>query len=138
MYEYKCIVKRIVDGDTIVVDIDLGFGVWMKDQHMRLNGVDTPEKRTSDLVEKAFGLYATAYVEAIMVVGSEYTIITSKNTTGKYGRILADFKLDDGSFLCENILRDGVGVEWDDKKIMVLGHLLNRKRLIREGLVNIY
>ena len=52
MYEYKCKMVKVIDGDTIDVDIDLGFGVWMQKQRIRLYGIDTPESRTSDLEEK--------------------------------------------------------------------------------------
>ena len=58
MYEYRCNVVHIVDGDTVDVDIDLGFGVWMKKQRIRLYGIDTPESRTRDLEEKKYGLAA--------------------------------------------------------------------------------
>ena len=55
MYEYKCKMVRVVDGDTVDVDIDLGFGVWMRKQRIRMYGIDTPESRTSDKVEKVYG-----------------------------------------------------------------------------------
>ena len=58
MYEYKCKIIKVVDGDTVDVDIDLGFGVWMKDERVRIMGIDTPESRTRDLIEKKFGLAA--------------------------------------------------------------------------------
>ena len=58
MYDYKCKVVKVVDGDTVDVDIDLGFGVWMRDERVRVMGIDTPESRTRDLVEKKFGLAA--------------------------------------------------------------------------------
>ena len=54
MYEYKALINRVVDGDTVDVDIDLGFGVWLHDERVRIMGIDTPESRTRDLVEKAF------------------------------------------------------------------------------------
>ena len=56
MYEYKC----KMDGDTVDVDIDLGFGVWLRKQRIRMYGIDTPESRTSDDIEKVYGLAATA------------------------------------------------------------------------------
>ena len=62
MYEYSCKVVKIVDGDTIDVDIDLGFGVWLKKQRIRLFGIDTPESRTRDLEEKKYGLAAKEYL----------------------------------------------------------------------------
>ena len=58
MYEYKATILKIVDGDTVDVDIDLGFGVWLKDERVRIMGIDTPESRTRDKVEKVFGLAA--------------------------------------------------------------------------------
>ena len=56
MFEYKCKVTNVVDGDTVDVDIDLGFGVWMRNQRIRMYGIDTPESRTSDKVEKVLSL----------------------------------------------------------------------------------
>ena len=61
MYEYKCKVVRVVDGDTVDVDIDLGFDVWLSKQRVRLYGVDTPESRTRDKEEKKYGLRAKAF-----------------------------------------------------------------------------
>ena len=64
MYEYRVKIVRVVDGDTVDVDIDLGFGVWLKKQRVRLYGIDTPESRTRDLVEKKFGKMAGAHLKA--------------------------------------------------------------------------
>ena len=58
MYEYRCKVSRVVDGDTVDIDIDLGFGVWLHKERVRIIGIDTPESRTRDKVEKRFGLLA--------------------------------------------------------------------------------
>ena len=55
MYEYNCKMVRVVDGDTVDVDIDLGFGVWMRNQRIRMYGIDAPESRTSDPIEKIYG-----------------------------------------------------------------------------------
>ena len=54
MFEYRCQVVRVIDGDTVDVDIDLGFGVWLKKERVRLVGIDTPESRTRDLEEKKY------------------------------------------------------------------------------------
>ena len=62
MYEYKCKMVRVVDGDTVDVDIDLGFGVWMRKQRIRMYGIDTPESRTSDKVEKVYGKGTTEFL----------------------------------------------------------------------------
>ena len=63
MYEYSCKIVRVVDGDTVDVDIDLGFGVWMHKQRIRMYGIDTHESRTRDLEEKKFGLMAKEIVK---------------------------------------------------------------------------
>ena len=55
MYRYKVSIVKVVDGDTVDVDIDLGFGMSYKKQRVRMLGIDTPESRTSDFVEKKFG-----------------------------------------------------------------------------------
>ena len=62
MFEYKCKIVRVVDGDTVDVDIDLGFGVWLQKQRIRLYGIDTPESRTRDLEEKKYGLAAKDFL----------------------------------------------------------------------------
>jgi len=92
MFEYRCKIVRVIDGDTTDVDIDLGFGVWLKKQRIRFYGIDTPESRTRDLEEKKYGLAAKAFVEAHLPVDSIRTLTTVKDKTGKYGRILGKFK----------------------------------------------
>ena len=54
MFEYKCVITKIIDGDTVDVDIDLGFDIILSNQRIRLSGIDTPESRTRDLEEKKF------------------------------------------------------------------------------------
>ena len=88
MYEYNCKIVRVVDGDTVDVDIDLGFGVWLHKERIRLYGIDTPESRTSDKEEKVYGNYAKQVVENWLPKGSTQTLITKKDKAGKYGRIL--------------------------------------------------
>ena len=89
MYEYSCKVVKIVDGDTIDVDIDLGFGVWLKKQRIRLFGIDTPESRTRDLEEKKYGLAAKEYLTKWLTSGG-VKIRTQKDAKGKFGRILGE------------------------------------------------
>ena len=91
MYEYRCKVLRVVDGATVDVDIDLGFGVWMHKERVRIMGIDTPESRTKDLVEKSYGLRAKEFMKYLMPIGSMQIIKTQKDKTGKFGRILGDF-----------------------------------------------
>lgn len=54
MYEYRCTLRRVIDGDTIDVDIDLGFKVWLQKERVRLFGINTPESRTRNLEEKSW------------------------------------------------------------------------------------
>ena len=93
MYEYEATVRRWVDGDTVDVDIDLGFGLIYSNQRIRLYGIDAPEQRTRDLVEKERGLAATAYVNEQAPVGSKVVIKTYKDD--KYGRILGEIFVGD-------------------------------------------
>ena len=90
MYEYKCRVIKVVDGDTIDVDIDLGFNITLSNQRIRLQGVDTPESRTRDLEEKKFGLLAKEVVESYCPLDRPITLKTTKDERGKFGRILGD------------------------------------------------
>jgi len=88
MYTYKIKeILRVVDGDTVDVLIDLGFGVFKKER-VRLGGIDAPESRTKDLYEKKLGLEAKAELERYFYddKDSSFTIRTEKE--GKYGRII--------------------------------------------------
>ena len=85
-------INRVVDGDTIDVTIDLGFDLYKKER-VRVAGIDTPEKRTRDLEEKALGIDATNYLkkqlEDTIAGDDELTIRTElKGGMGKYGRLL--------------------------------------------------
>lgn len=88
MYEYRCKLVKVIDGDTVDVDIDLGFGVWLKKQRIRLYGVDTPESRTRDLEEKKYGLAAKEYVKKFL--DDKWLILKTEtyDAEGKFGRIL--------------------------------------------------
>ena len=89
MYKYRINVVKIIDGDTVDVDIDLGFGVWLKKQRVRLYGIDTPESRTRDLVEKRFGNMAKDYLKGRLSSGA--ILGTRLDKKGKFGRILGEF-----------------------------------------------
>ena len=88
MFEYRCKVVHIVDGDTVDVNIDLGFGVWLYDERVRLYGIDTPESRTRDLEEKKYGLMAKDFV--VNFCNDDWmTLKTEKyDSKGKFGRIM--------------------------------------------------
>lgn len=87
MYDYKCKVVKVVDGDTVDVDIDLGFGVWMRDERVRVMGIDTPESRTRDLVEKKFGLAAKERLKGLLGKTSVLRTQVSKSGGGHEGEI---------------------------------------------------
>ena len=129
MYEYKCKIIKVIDGDTTDVDIDLGFGVWLKKQRIRFFGIDTPESRTRDLEEKKYGLAAKKYVTDRMPVGSIQTLVTVKDGKGKYGRILGQFRMEDGSILNENMITEhhAVAYHGQSKEDIEENHIANRE-----------
>ena len=90
MFEYRCKLVKVVDGDTVDIDIDLGFGVWLNDQRVRLYGIDTPESRTRDPEEKIYGKAAKQFV--INFLDDENLILKTKvyDAKGKFGRILGE------------------------------------------------
>ena len=115
MFEYSCNIVRVVDGDTVDVDIDLGFGVWMKNQRIRLYGIDTPESRTRDLREKFYGKYAASYLSER--IGDKCVLRTKKDKAGKYGRILGEFIVydeygDSWKSVNEMMVRDFIAVPY--------------------------
>ena len=131
MYEYRCKIVKIVDGETVDVDIDLGFGVWMHKERIRLYGIDTPESRTRDLDEKKYGLIAKSWIEKFMPLGSTQTLITQKDKSGKFGRILGKFRVNDGSY--DIILNDwmitnhhAVAYYGQSKQDIAEQHIINR------------
>ena len=91
MFTYGAKLVRVADGDTVDIDIDLGFGVWLKNERIRLYGIDTPESRTRDKVEKKFGKAAKAFVVNFLDDPAGLTLkCKSYNSKGKYGRIMGD------------------------------------------------
>jgi micrococcal nuclease len=100
-YFYEAKVDRVVDGDTVDLFIDLGFGIYHK-VRVRLYGVNTPESRTTDLVEKAAGLAAKDYVSDWIQGHPSVFIKTVKDNTEKYGRILGYLYSDEKMTACLN------------------------------------
>lgn len=134
MYQYKAKVNRIIDGDSVVLDIDLGFDMWMNNQHIRIYGIDTPESRTRDLDEKARGLMATDHVRLLLEIGDIVTINTHKDSGGKFGRILARITNIDGMDIASALLEKNLAVPYygQSKEEIKQQHLDNRKILIAE------
>jgi micrococcal nuclease len=116
MYQYKAIITKVIDGDTVDVDIDLGFDVWLKNQRIRLYGIDTPESRTSDKVEKVFG-----------------------NLAGKYGRILGELITDEGINVNTYLVENSYAVEYFgmSKEDIAQKQLDNRQIILERGEVTI-
>lgn len=107
-YVYRAVVRSIYDGDTMRVDVDLGFGTWRMDQILRLAGIDTPEVRG---IERDDGLRARAFVEDRIPPGSVVLIRTYRDRTGKYGRYIAEVWRD-GISLGDELLRAGLAVPY--------------------------
>ncbi len=109
MFEYYVKkVTKVVDGDTIDVDIDLGFDISFSSR-VRLAGIDTPESRTKDKMEKALGLEAKAYLKSQIESAKTIVIKTEKmNSSEKYGRILGWLFLDGSEVsMNEKMIADG-------------------------------
>lgn len=90
MYHYPCKIIKVVDGDTVDVDIDLGFGVWMRNQRIRMYGIDAPESRTSNQTEKKYGLASKRFLEDMCDDKNGLVLRTHKDKKGKFGRILGE------------------------------------------------
>jgi micrococcal nuclease len=109
MYEYAVKkLHKVVDGDTIDVDIDLGFNISYY-QRVRLAGIDTPESRTTDKVEKALGLESKKRLDEVLKAATKIVIRTEKpDSTEKYGRILGWIFIDDQKIsVNESLIKDG-------------------------------
>ena len=111
-------ITKVLDGDTIDVEIDLGFDLYKKER-VRIAGVDTPEKRTRDLEEKALGIDATNWLknklESTLAGDDELTIRTELvGGVGKYGRLLGWLYVgDDQVSLNEQMITEGYAWEYD-------------------------
>jgi|TARA_B110000459_G_scaffold52639_1_gene58595 micrococcal nuclease len=140
MYEYKCKILRVVDGDTVDVDIDLGFGVWMHKERVRMMGIDTPESRTRDKVEKAFGLASKERLKELLPTGSTQVLKTEidrsgEDSRGKFGRVLGDFLTDDERRCTDILVEEGHAVAYfgGSKDDVDAQHMANRTRLLENG-----
>jgi len=139
--EYDVHVVRVVDGDTVDVDIDLGFKIQLKDERVRIMGIDTPESRTSDRVEKLFGIAAKNRLYSLLEKDAK--LITSEDKDGvdmkgKFGRILGDFRAADGRLVTEIMIEEGHCVPYfgGSKEDVQAQHMKNRERLLAEGVVD--
>ena len=129
MYEYRCEIVKIIDGDTVDVDIDLGFGVWLKKERIRMFGIDTPESRTRDLEEKKYGLAAKEFLTKWLSAGN-ITLKTQKDAEGKFGRILGELWYGDIN-INQKMIEEHHAVEYkgQSKDEIVSEHLFNRTKV---------
>lgn len=106
-YIYKALVTGVYDGDTITVDIDFGMNIWRRDVKLRLARIDTPELRGE---ERPKGLLVRDYVRDLIL--NKYVIIkTIKDSTGKYGRYLAEVFIND-LHLNNHLVEKGMAVKY--------------------------
>jgi len=146
MWEYKATVVKVIDGDTVDVDIDLGFGIILKNERVRIMGIDTPESRTRDKVEDLFGEAAKARVKELLAESCILkTQINKKgeDMKGKFGRILGDFYVErwedqDPELLTDILVEEGHAVAYfgGSKEEIQLKHQANRQKLLREGVIS--
>jgi micrococcal nuclease len=121
MYEYKIELVRVIDGDTVDANIDLGFDVSVK-KRIRFMGINTPESRTKDLEEKARGLAAKDRVKQLLEGCNNITL--KSHGVGKYGRCLGELLIDivDGqegltmTNVNELLIKEGHAVEYHGGK----------------------
>ena len=135
MYEYACTVKRVVDGDTIDVILDLGFSVSYESR-VRLYGIDTPESRTRNKDEKARGKLASAFLSKAIELADQVVIRTElKDSRGKFGRVLGTV-ICDGEDVNQGMVDGGFAVKYygQSKADVESEHLINRQRLIDQGI----
>lgn len=135
MYRYNVEVTRVVDGDTVDVDIDLGFGMVYKKQRVRMMGIDTPESRTRNLEEKYYGKLSKAHLQKIL---SEGNIQLLSHDKGKFGRILGELFIGDSVYSVNQQMIDehhAVPYFGQSKDDTEKGHLWNRAALNEQGFI---
>ena len=143
-YKYRVSsIEKVVDGDTIDVILDLGFDILTR-QRVRLVGIDTPESRTSDKVEKKYGLLSKHKVEEWcrkLVVDKDYTNVEIRCETdssrGKFGRVLGELWISTDNvwtnvnkWLCDNAY--AVPYSGENKEMVQELHIINRGKLKHE------
>jgi len=137
MYQYKCKINKVLDGDTVDIDLDLGFNIILANQRVRMAGVDTPESRTTNKEEKPRGLLSKKKLAEKLPVGSWQIIETqrSDNNDDKFGRILGIFILQDGTKVNDWLIANNYAVPYkgENKELTQAEHQANKKILIERG-----
>ncbi len=137
MYEYKATVKRIIDGDSVVLDIDLGFYMFMNETKIRLYGLDTPEMNSEDPLLRLQAVLATRYLYDNLPVGSKVTIKTILDKREKYGRLLATIITQDGFNLNDGLLENKLAINYKNltRDEQIAKHYENQQYLIEKGFI---
>ena len=137
MYQYACRINKVLDGDTVNIDLDLGFNIILANQHVRMTGIDTPESRTSNKEEKPRGMLSKKKLSEQVPVGSWQKITTSRpdNNDDKFGRILGEFILEDGTNVNQWLIKNNYAVAYqgENKELVQEQHQANKKILIKRG-----
>lgn len=131
MYEYNCKIVRVIDGDSIILDIDLGFGLWIHGESIRLFGVDCPECRSRDKEEKAAGLAAKDFVKRLLHDGGTYTLTTKEK--GKFGRYLGTIYLTEETSINDALIKERLAVPYfGQSKNPGKGGALSKQKILKE------
>jgi len=137
MYQYKCKINKVLDGDTVDIDLDLGFNIVLANQRVRMAGIDTPESRTTNKEEKPRGLLSKKKLGEKLPVGSWQIIETqrSDNNDDKFGRILGVFILEDGTQVNDWLIKNNYAVPYkgENKDLTQTEHQANKKILMERG-----
>ena len=137
MYQYKCKIIKVLDGDTVDIDLDLGFKIILANQRVRMAGVDTPESRTTIAEEKVRGLLSKKKLAEKLPIGSWQIIETQKSDSNddKFGRILGVFVLEDGTRVNDWLIQNNYAVPYkgENKDLTQAEHQVNKKILIDRG-----
>lgn len=130
MNKYSIILNRVIDGDSLDIDIQLGFGVVLQNKRVRIYGVDTPELRTSDVEEKKYGLMSKEFVVR-WCSGKELFLVVGKDYLDKFGRVLGSIEDSNGNSLADDIISSNNGVSYfgENKELVKKAHMDNRLKL---------
>ena len=135
MYRYRVYVDRVVDGDTVDVDIDLGFNTMLRKQRVRMVAIDTPESRTRDLEEKFYGKQSKYFLESIL---KDKKIQLVSHDKGKFGRILGELFIDGLETSVNQTMiyaNHAVPYYGGNKEETEKHHMANRKALNEQGII---
>jgi len=137
MYQYRAKILKVLDGDTVDIDLDLGFNIVLANQRVRMAGIDTPESRTTNAEEKVRGQLSKKKLAEKLPVGSWQIIETQKpdSNDDKFGRILGIFILEDGTRVNEWLIKNNYAVAYkgENKELTQAEHQANKKILIERG-----